>query len=128
MKQGNQNIKTISNFIEVNGIGTIATRKGYQDVFVYGYFTKWNRWSFIVHSHLENPELITVSEASTGYALLNEAYYTIEDALHFIIPFIERKHYCFATKVGDVLVKTQTNLRNRNTTNLQTLAIDTLCM
>lgn len=128
MKQENQNIKSISNFIEVNGIGTIATRKGYQDVFVYGYFTMWNRWSFIVHSYLENPELITVSEASTGYALLNEAYYTIEDALHFIIPFIERKHYCFATRVGDVLVKTQTNLRNRNTTNLQTLAIDTLCM
>lgn len=128
MKQENQNIRSTSNFIEVNGIGTIATRKGYQDVFVYGYFTMWNRWSFIVHSYLENPELITVSEASTGYALLNEAYYTIEDALHFIIPFIERKHYCFATKVGDVLVKTQTNLRNRNTTNLQTLAIDTLCM
>lgn len=128
MKQESQNIKLTSNFIEVNGIGTISTRKGYQDVFVYGYFTKWNRWSFIVHANLEYPELISVSEASTGYLLLDEAYYTVEDALHFIMPFIERKHYCFATRVGDVLVKTQTNLLNRNTTNLQTLAINILCM
>lgn len=125
MKRESRNEKTISNFIEVNGIGTIATKKGYRDVFVYGYFTKWGRWSFIVHQDVRNPKLVTVSEASTGYRLRDEDYYSVEDALHFALPFIEEKHYYFATSVGDVLVKTQTNLLKRNTTNLQTLAIDT---
>lgn len=115
----------ISDFVEVNGIGTITTKQGYRDVFVYGYFTKWGRWSFIVHQDVRNPELITVSEASTGYHLRDENYYSVEDALHFALPFIEEKHYYFATSVGDVLVRTQTNLLKRNTTNLQTLAIDT---
>lgn len=115
----------ISDFVEVNGIGTITTKQGYRDVFVYGYFTKWGRWSFIVHQDVRNPELITVSEASTGYHLRDENYYSVEDALHFVLPFIEEKHYYFATSVGDVLVRTQTNLLKRNTTNLQTLAIDT---
>lgn len=115
----------ISDFVEVNGIGTIATKQGYRDVLVYGYFTKWGRWSFIVHQDVGNPELITVSEASTGYRLGNENYYSVEDALHFSLPFIEKKRYYFATSVGGVLVRTQTNLLKRNTTNLQTLAIDT---
>lgn len=125
MKQESQKERTISNFIEVNGIGTIITNNGYRDVFVYGYFTKWGRWSFIVHQDVRNPKLVTVSEASTGYCLRDESYYTVEDALHFALPFIEEKHYYFATSVGDVLVRTQTNLLKRNTTNLQTLAIDT---
>lgn len=125
MKQENQNEKTISNFIEVNGIGTIATKNGYQDTFVYGYFKKY-RWFFIVHKDLDNPEFVTVSEASTGRLLKEESYYTVEDALHFALPFIREKHYYFATSVGDVLVETQTNLLKRNTTNLQTLAIDTI--
>lgn len=125
MKQESRKERTISNFIEVNGIGTVATKKGYRDVFVYGYFTKWGRWSFIVHQDVENPKLITVSEASTGYCLRDENYHSVEDALHFALPFIEEKHYYFATFVGVILVETQTNLLKRNTTNLQTLAIDT---
>lgn len=123
MKQESRKERTISNFIEVNGIGTVATKKGYRDVLVYGYFI-WSRWSFIVHQEIENPELITVSEASTGYRLRHENYSSIEDALHFALPFIEDKRYYFATSVGDVLIRTQTNLLKRNTTNLQTLAID----
>lgn len=125
MKQESQKERTISNFIEVNGIGTVATKKGYRDIFVYGYFTKWSRWSFIVHQDVRNPKLITVSEASTGYCLRDGSYHSIEDALHFALPFIEEKHYYFATSVGVILVETQTNLLKRNTTNLQTLAIDT---
>lgn len=125
MKRGNQNEKTTFKFIRVNGTGTVATNKGYQDVFVHGYFTMWNRWSFIVHQDVEDPNLITVSEASTGYRLQDENYYTIEDAFYFAIPFIVGKQYRFATSVGNELVRTQTNLLKRNTTNLQTIAIDT---
>lgn len=125
MKRGSQNEKTTFKFIKVNGVGTVATNKGYRDVFVYGYFTMWNWWSFIVHQDVEDPTLVTVSEASTGYRLQAENYYTIEDALYFAIPFIESKRYRFATITGRVLVQTQTNLLRRNTTNLQTLSIDT---
>lgn len=121
----NQNEKQISNFIEVNGIGTVATKSGYRDVFVYGYFKKWNWW-FMVHRDIKDPRYLTVSEASTGRQLRAETYYTIEDALYFALPFIEEKHYYFATTVGDTLVRTQCNLFKRNTTNLQTLAIDTV--
>lgn len=121
-----QNEKTISNFIEVNGIGSVMTKKGVRDVFVYGYFTVWNRFSFIVHSDVWHPEFCTVSEASTGCRLLDETYYSVEDALYYSYPFILSKHYYFATAIGDWLVKTQKNLLKRNTTLLQTLAIDSL--
>ena len=121
-----QNEKTISNFIEVNGIGSVMTKKGVCDVFVYGYFTVWNRFSFIVHADVWHPEFCTVSEASTGCRLLDETYYSVEDALYYSYTFILSKHYYFATAIGDWLVKTQKNLLKRNTTLLQTLAIDSL--
>lgn len=122
----NQSEKMTSNFIEVNGIGSVLTSKGVCDVFVYGYFTVWDRFSFIVHADVRHPELYNVSEASTGCRLLNEAYYSVEDALYFAYPFILSKHYYFATKINNWLVKTQKNLLKRNTTLLQTLAIDSL--
>ena len=121
-----QNEKTISNFIEVNGIGSVMTKKGVRDVFVYGYFTVWNRFSFIVHADVWHPEFCTVSEASTGCRLLEDTYYSVEAALYYSYPFILSKHYYFATTIGDWLVKTQKNLLKRNTTLLQTLAIDSL--
>lgn len=121
-----QNEKTTFNFIEVNGIGSVRTRKGVRDVFVYGYFTVWNRFSFIVHSDVRHPEFFAVSEASTGCRLLDETYYSIEDALYYAYPFIVSKHYYFATAISNWLVKTQKNLLKRNTTLLQTLAIDSL--
>ena len=124
MKRGSRNEKTTFRFVRVNGTGTVATTKGYVDVFVHGYFTMWDWWSFIVHQDTEDPNLITVSEASTGYRLQAENYYTVEDALHFAVPFIEDKRYRFATTTSRVLVATQTNLLKRNTTNLQTLAIN----
>lgn len=124
MRRENQNEKTTIDFIEVNGIGTVSLKNGgYQDVFVYGYFKKWN-WSFIVHSDIEEPQYVTVSEASSGSRLTEDLYYTVEDALYFALPIITAKRYYFATAVGDILVKTQRNLLKRNTTNLQTLAID----
>lgn len=126
MIQENQNEKMTSNFIEVNGTGTVATKKGYRDVLVQGYFIKWNRWAFIIHRDTRNPEVFIVSEASTGYRLKDETYYTLEDALYYALSFIEEKKYYFATSIGDVLTKTQVSLFNRNTTNLQTLAIDTI--
>lgn len=126
MIQENQSERMTSNFIEVNGIGTIETTKGFCDVFVYGYFQKWDRWFFIVHQDIENPKYITVSEASTGRRLQNENYYTVEDALYFAVPFIEKMKHYFATSVGNILVKTKTDLLNRNTTNTQTLAISSL--
>lgn len=121
-----QNEKTTSNFIEVNGIGSVMTKQGICDVFVYGYFTVWDRFSFIVHTDVRHPEFCTVSEASTGCQLIDETYYTVEDALYFVYPFILQKHYYFATAINDWLVKTQKNLLKRNTTLLQTLAIDSL--
>ena len=122
----NQNEKTISDFIEVNGIGSVMTKQGVRDVFVYGYFTAWDRFSLIVHSDVLHPEYCTVSEASTGCRLQDETYYTVEDALYFAQPFVLAKHYYFATAIGNWLVKTQKNLLSRNTTLLQTLAIDSL--
>ena len=122
----NQNEKMISNFIEVNGIGSVMTKKGVRDVFVYGYFTVWDRFSFIVHADVWHPEFCTVSEASTGCRLLDETYYSVEDALYYAYPFILSKHYYFATAIGNWLVRTQKNLLKRNTTLLQTLAIDSL--
>lgn len=131
MKQENQNEKMTSKIVRVNGFGTVTLRDGsYRDVFVYGYFvhghlSRWDKWSFIIHQDLRDPEFFTVSEASTGSLLRVENYYSVEDALHFAIPFIEGKHTQFATAIGDILVKTRTDLLARNTTNLQTLAIDT---
>lgn len=117
-----QNIKTISNFVEVNGIGKVRTGRGLCDVYVYGYFTKW-RWTFIVHQYIEDPQYVTVSEASTGCRLQDECYFTPEDALFYALPFIEQKHYYFATAVGDRRVKWQTDLEKANSTLLQTPAI-----
>ena len=64
-----QNIKTSTNFIEVNGIGVVHMKDGsYRDVFVYGYFI-FDRWAFIVHRDTEDDRYLTVSEASTGCLL-----------------------------------------------------------
>lgn len=120
-----RNEKQISNFIEVNGTGSIVLRDGTAcDVFVYGYFTQQGRW-FIVHRDIEDIRYLAVSEASTGARLIRENYYEVEDALYFARPFIDSKKLYFATAIGDTLVRTQKNLLQRNTTGLQTLAIDT---
>ena len=125
MKQKKQQNTPKFRFVPVNGIGTIATNKGYIDVFVHGYIEMWGSWYFIVHQDIVCPELINVSEASTGFSLKQtERYYSVEDALYYALPFIDSKRYHFSTTTGDVLVKTRTNLLRRNTTNLQTLAID----
>ena len=119
-------MKATCNFVEVNGIGTVRMRSGEtRDVFVYGYFRMFN-WAFMVHADVETPEYCTVSEASTGCRLENETYYTVDDALYYAIPFIENKRYYFATRVGEMRVHFRQNLEARNTTLLQTLAIDSL--
>lgn len=120
-----QNIKTSTNFIEVNGIGVVHMKDGsYRDVFVYGYFI-FDRWAFIVHRDTEDDRYLTVSEASTGALLQHENYYEVEDALYYALPFCEKKHHYFAIRCNDILAKTQQNLKKSNTTNLRTLAIDT---
>lgn len=121
----NQSEKMTSNFIEVNGVGIVATLYGYQDVFVYGYFKMWNWW-FIVHQDVETPQYVTVSEASTGRRLLNETYYNVEDALYFAVPFIKEKRYHFATTINNHLVKAKLSLLENNTSNLRTLALNML--
>lgn len=126
MKQENQNGKPTFNFVRVDGFGTVAIQNGYCDVFVYGYFTMWDRWKFFVHADVDDPSLITVSEASTGFSLKKECYYTVEAALYYALPFIREKRFYFSTTVGNVLRRTMTELSSRNTTNLQTAAIDTL--
>lgn len=120
-----QSMKTLTRFVEVNGIGKVRMRGNYVDVFVCGYF-EFDKWAFIVHKDPTDPRYYTVSEASTGYQLQNENYYEVEDALYYAYPFCEKKRYYFATAVSNILVKTQTNLRKSNTTDLRTLAIDTL--
>lgn len=126
MKKGSQNIKTIINFVEVNGIGTISLTDGtLRDVLVYGYFKKWH-WYFIVNQDTYYEDCVVVSEASTGRILTDYCYPDVESALRSVLPYIEEKHYYFSTTVGNILVKTKCNLCKRNTTNLQTLAIDSL--
>lgn len=121
----NRNEKTTFDLIEVNGTGTVHMKRGYyRDVFVYGYFER-HGWWFIVHSDATYPECVTVSEASVGRKVCEDVYYTVDDALYYVLPFIDSKRLYFATTVGDILVQTQCNLLRRNTTNLQTLAIDT---
>lgn len=124
MIRKNQNIKTIINFAEVNGFGTVHTKIGYQDTFVFGYFKKWH-WTFIVHRNVLRPELITVSEASTGYNLANKCFYDVEEALCFSASFLDDKRYYLSTTVGDILVKTKCDLLRRNR-SLQTIGVDTL--
>lgn len=125
MIRENQKRKTTFKFVRVNGTGTVLTTKGYRDVFVYGCLL-FDRWSFIVHQDILDPEFVAVSEASTGYGLKNESYHSVKDALHFATSIIYEKRYYLATSIGDALVKTRCNLFGRNTTNLQTLAIDTV--
>ena len=117
-----QNIKTSIDFVDINGIGKVRTGRGFRDAYIYGYFKKWH-WTFIVHQSLEDPRYVTVSEASTGCILQDECYYSVEDALYYALPFIEQKHYYFATAVGDKLVRWQVNLLGINSTGLQTPAI-----
>lgn len=125
MKKKYQSIKTTIDFVEVNGIGTVTTIEGnYRDCFVFGYFKKWH-WYFIVNQDSYRKDCVVVSEASTGRRLTDLCYTDVESALKGVLPFIEEKHYYFSTTVGNILVKTQCNLTDRNTTNLQTLAIDT---
>ena len=81
---------------------------------------------FMVNQDTTNPNFVVVSEASTGMFLTDYCYPDVETALQSVLPFIEEKHYYFATTVGNKLVKYQCNLERRNTTNLQTLAIDSL--
>lgn len=119
----NQNEKMI--FRNVNGTGTVHVKNGdFRDVFVYGYFEMCDRW-FMVHSDVLSPEYVAVSEASVGRLVCDEVYYTVDDAINCVMPFINSKRLYFATTVGDILVQTRCNLLKRNTTNLQTLAIDT---
>lgn len=107
------------------GTGVVRMRDGsYRDVQVYAYFT-FNRWKFIIHRCLEEPQYFTVSEASTGYRLQDESYYEVSDALHFALQFCEKKKYYFATTVGDTLVNTQTSVCSVNTTGIRTPAIHT---
>lgn len=125
MKQGNQKERRTIEYFPVNGTGTITLRSGKRDVFVHGYIRCWKMWYFIVHQDADDPELITVSEASTGYRLQDEKYYTVEDALYFAIPFIEKKRYLLATRIDRILVAERCNLLKRNI-NLQTVAMNVL--
>ena len=121
----NQSEKKTFDFIEVNGFGKVHLKDHtIADIFVYGYFQMF-RWYFIVHQDITDPECVVVSEASSGYLLQGHTNYaTVEDALYFEVPFIQKKQYYFATSVGDVLVKHQRNLLKANL-GLRTLAIDT---
>lgn len=117
--------KMISDFIRLNGFGKI-TLEDYSivDTFVYGYFKAY-RWHFIVHQDVDDPEMLSVSEASTGCCLHSTVNYEdVEDALYYELPFINTKKYYFATSVGDFLVKSRCNLLKENL-GVRTLAIDT---
>lgn len=113
MKQKNPNERTTIDFVPINGVGSVMTKQGPQDVYVHGIFKMWH-WYFIVHQDVSSPEFFVVSEASTGMSVNNEMYYTIEDALYYVLPLIESKRYYFATAVGSKLISTQTNLLKRN--------------
>lgn len=123
MKRESQSLKKISNFIEVNGIGTVRMEdNSLRDVFVYGYF-KMFHWWFIVHQDVNDLEYMVVSEASSGAILTDYCYPTVENALRAALPIIEEKRFYFSTSVGDILVKYGSNLMRRNI-SLQTLSVD----
>lgn len=124
MKLRSRNGKMTFDFIRVDGMGTILTRRGPVDVFVYGHLTVFDMWKFIVHQDMFDPTLVTVSEVATGLRLRDENYYTVEDALYYAVPFIYEKRYYLATTVDRTLVRTRVNLSRRNN-NPYTLAIDT---
>ena len=108
-------------FSFIVGTGSVRCNDGcLHDVEVVAYFTMWN-WSFIIHRDTVDPELLTVSEASTGLTLSDDVYYTIEDALYFSLSIIENKRYYFATAVNNACVRYDCDLKNRNTTGLITL-------
>lgn len=128
MKRENRKEKTTFKYVPINGFGVVSTLKGIQDVFVYGYFIMWEKWSFIVHMDVLEPQYVAVSEASTGNLLKDEIYDSVEEALRLTVPFIEERRYLLATVIGDSLVSQGRNLSYANTANIRTLAISTLWM
>lgn len=127
MNQKLQNLKQTTNFVEVNGFGCIHYEGRSIDVEVLGYF-KFYHYYFIIHRNYQAPEWLKCSEASTGFCINNDIEYdTLEEMLRHSTNFLETKKYELATAVGKVLVHTRTNLLHRNTTLIQTPAIDLLC-
>ena len=120
----NQNEKSITDIIRLNGTGYVSTTKGgITNVEVVGLIRK-GRWWFMIHRDLQEPQYLTISEAHTGCCLKRETYLEFEDALYFGLPFIDSRYYHFHTTVYGILVKTQRDLFNCNISP-QTLAIQT---
>lgn len=124
MTSKNQNIKTIIEYKELSGVGTVAVLDGYRDVLICGLF-KRHRYTFIVHRAVGCPSSFTVSEASTGYRVKDAYYPSIESALIAAMNILDEKMYCLPTTIGNTLVKTKVNLSKRNCSPF-TLAISSL--
>ena len=111
-------------FVRIDGTGTIQLDKGgVVDIRAVGYF-RFYHYLFLVHFDIENPGWYSVSEASTGAIVSKYCYETPEDAIQSVKETLTNKKFYLATRVSDILVERQINLLDRNTTNLQTLAID----
>lgn len=105
-------------YVSVNGFGYVRMSDGnVTTVETHAYFTMW-RWAFFIHQDPEEPELLKVSEASTGLCLNHDNYPTCEDAMYFVIPFIEKMRYRMDTAVLDNRVKFMCDLNKVNTTGL----------
>lgn len=129
MTQVNQKQEKTSDFIfiDAEGTGTVTMEDfSHRDVDAVGYLIAWGKWKFIIHHDPECPKYFVVSEASTGGRINQDNYYDLESALYFIVSRIKEKRYHFSTAVSNILVKTQCNLTARNTTGIQTLAINSL--
>lgn len=126
MTRKSQKLRQTINFVEIDGIGTIRLEDDtLRDIQVVGYF-QISRYKFMINRDVHTVDHFVVSEVSTGMRLTDYCYPDVESALNGVVPYIESKNVYFPTAVGDVLVKFQCNLERRNTTNLQTLAIDSL--
>lgn len=120
-----QKLKMTCNFVDVQGVGTILCKKGFRDAQVYGYFERYGFY-FCVSQSVDDPSCFVVTECSTGCSLDKYYYGSIEDALTYSLKEIENRRYYLFTKTAHQRVLSGIDLLKRNTTDLRTLAINSL--
>ena len=117
--------KTI-NLIRIDGTGSMRLQdRSIRDCNVVGYFSLYGKM-FFVNRDSVYPDYYLVSEASTGTCITEYCYEDIETAVKSALTFLEDKRYYLHTSIGKIVVKENCDLQKRNSTNLQTIGIDTL--
>lgn len=112
-----QNERPISKPLFINGTGSVAflldDNLEYRDVEVVGTFTAYG-YSFIIHRDLFMMGQLAVSEASTGYRIMNECYPDVTTAMKYSKLHLNTHRVELPTRVGNLLVQHRINLLKRN--------------